>query len=211
MAPITSTAPKVVINYIHGGTIDEKYNSKRKKQRLLYAASVQEQVISIQPGLPPGGTHLIDGVITFPPVDHNWVLQPHEDALILTLGTNDFDVRWILVDPGSSVDLLQMSAFKQIGFLPSALENPRWILSGFNKASTTSLGDVVLLVQAGPIVHNVQFSVVEDLSPFNTIMGCTWLHGTKVIMSTYHQMVSHLIENRHINLYGSQLATHQCY
>ena len=69
----------------------------------------------------------------------------------------------------------------------------------------------MLLVQAGPIVHNVQFSVVEDLSPFNTIMGCTWLHGTKVIMSTYHQMVSHLIENRHINLYGSQLATHQCY
>ena len=107
MAPITSTAPKVVINYIHGGTIDEKYNSKRKKQRLLYAASVQEQVISIQPGLPPGGTHLIDGVITFPPVDHNWVLQPHEDALILTLGTNDFDVRWILVDPGSSADLFR--------------------------------------------------------------------------------------------------------
>ena len=104
-----------------------------------------------------------------------------------------------------------MSAFKQMGFLPSALENPVRILSGFNKASTTSLGDVVLLVQVGPIVHNVQFSVVEDLSPFNTIMGCTWLHGTKVIMSTYHQMVSHLIEDGHINFYGSQLVAHQCY
>ena len=115
----------------------------------------------------------IAGVITFPPVDPNRVLQPHEDALILTLGINDFDVRRILVDPGSSIDLLQMSAFKQMGFLPSTLENPERILSGFNGVSTTSLGDVVLPVQVVPVIQNVQFSMVEDLSPFNPIMGCT--------------------------------------
>ena len=48
----------------------------------------------------------------------------------------------------------------------------------------TSLGDVVLLVQAGPITLNVRFSVVEDLSPFNAIMGREWLHSMKVIPST---------------------------
>ena len=53
--------------------------------------------------------------------------------------------------------------------------------------------------------------MVEDLSHFNTIMGCTWLHGMKVIPSTYHQMVNYLIEDGHINLYGSQLAARQCY
>ena len=50
--------------------------------------------------------HPIDGVITFPLVDPNWVLQPQQDALILTLGISDFDVRRIIIDPGSSVDLL---------------------------------------------------------------------------------------------------------
>ena len=53
--------------------------------------------------------------------------------------------------------------------------------------------------------------MVEDLSPFNAIMGCTWLHGMKVIPSTYHQMVSYLIKDEQINLYGSQLAARQCY
>ena len=70
----------------------------------------------------------------------------------------------------------------------------------------TSLGDVILPVQAKPVVLNAQFSIVEDLSLFNTIMGHTWLHDMKVIPSTYHQMVSYLIEDRQINLFGSQLA-----
>ena len=42
--------PRVVINYIHGGPLDEEYDSKRKRQRLLRAASVHERVNSIQPG-----------------------------------------------------------------------------------------------------------------------------------------------------------------
>ena len=53
--------------------------------------------------------------------------------------------------------------------------------------------------------------MVQDLSPFNAILGCTWLHYMKVIPSTYHQMVSFLIEDRQIDLHGSQLAAHQCY
>ncbi|RVW52832.1 Transposon Ty3-I Gag-Pol polyprotein [Vitis vinifera] len=93
----------------------------------------------------------------------------------------------------------------------TGLENPRRILSGFNGASTTSLGDIVLPVQAGPVTLNIQFLVVQDLSPFNIILGRTWLHYMKVIPSTYHQMVSFLTKDGQIDLYGSQLAARQCY
>lgn len=79
-APTNLTAPRTVINYIHGSVVDEKYNFKWKRQMLLRVASVREQVSSIQPDLPSGGTSPIDGVITFPLVDPNQVLQPHEDA-----------------------------------------------------------------------------------------------------------------------------------
>ena len=169
--PTTSVALRFVINYIHGGPLDEEYRSKRKRQRLFRAASVREQVSSIRPGLTIGSTYPIDGVITFPLVDLNRILQPHRDALIFTLGISDFDVRRILVNSGSSADLLQISVIKQMGFTPSNLENPRRILSGFNGASTMSLGDIVLPIQVGSITLNVQFSAVEDLSPFNAILG----------------------------------------
>ena len=127
------------------------------------------------------------------------------------LGISDFDVRQILVDPSNSVDLLKVFVIKQMGFSPSNLENPGRILSRFNWASATSLGDIVLPVQVDPVTLNVQFSVVEDLSPFNAILGDTLLHGMKVIPSTYHQMMSYLTEDGQINLYGSQLPARQCY
>ncbi|RVW81014.1 hypothetical protein CK203_054654 [Vitis vinifera] len=72
------------------------------------------------------------------------------------------------------------------------MEKPGRILSGFNGASTTSLGNIVLPVQADPVTLNVQFSIVEDLSPFNAILGGALLHGMKVIPSTYHQMARRL-------------------
>ena len=77
---------------------------------------------------------------------------------------------------------------------------------GFNEALTTFLRDVVLPIQAKPLVLNVQFSIMEDLSPFNAIMWRIWLHNMKVIPFMYHQVVSYLIEDRHVNLFGSQLA-----
>ena len=179
--PTTSTAPRVVINYIHGGSIDEKYNSKRKRQRLLCATSVRERINSIQHNLSNGDAPSVDDMITFPPINANRVMQPHENALIPTLGISGFDVRRVLVDPGSSANLLQMSAYRQMGLSPSVLENPGRILFWFNWATTTSLGDIVLPVQVGPITKNVQFLMVEDFSPFNAIMGRTWLHSMKVI------------------------------
>ncbi|RVX01437.1 hypothetical protein CK203_017586 [Vitis vinifera] len=50
-APRALAAPKAVINYINGGPSDEEYDSKRKRQKLLRAASVCERINSIRPGL----------------------------------------------------------------------------------------------------------------------------------------------------------------
>ena len=95
-----------MINYIYGGPLDDEYSSKRKRQRLLRAAMVREHVSSIRPGLANGSIHPIDGTIVFPTLDPARVLQPHRDALILTIGVGDYDVKRISVDPSSSADLL---------------------------------------------------------------------------------------------------------
>ncbi|RVX20873.1 Transposon Ty3-I Gag-Pol polyprotein [Vitis vinifera] len=152
-------APKAVINYINGGPSDEEYDSKRKRQKLLRAASVRERINSIRPGLTRGGPRPTDGTIIFPPVDPTRTLQPHRDALILSLKIGDFDVRRILVDPSSSADLVQTSVVSHMGHSLTGLENPVRILSGFNGSSTTSLGNIILPVQAGPVTLNVQFSM----------------------------------------------------
>ena len=66
------------------------------------------------------------------------------------------------------------------------------VLSGFNGAITLIVGDIVLSFKAGPITQQVLFSVVENMGPYNAIVGRTWLHAMKAIPSTYHQTISYL-------------------
>lgn len=106
-------------------------------------AFVRERISSVQYNLPKRSMCSVDDTITFPLINVNRVLQPHEDALVLTLGISGFNVRKVLIDPNSSANLLQMLTYKQMGFPPSALENPRQLLFGFNGAMMNFQGDVV--------------------------------------------------------------------
>ena len=87
-----------------------------------------------------------------------------------------------------------MLAYKQMDHLTSTLKNPGRLLFGFNGDTTTSLGDVMLPIQADLVTLSMRCLVVDDLSPYNAIMGRAWLHKMKFIPYTYHQMVSYLIE-----------------
>ena len=129
--------------------------------------------------------------------------MPHYDALVFTLCISGFDVHKVLVDPGSAADLLQLPAFKQMRLSLGVLNSARRTLSGFNGATTVTLGDVTFPVRAGPVTQRVLFSVVGELGPYNTIIGRAWLHSMKVVPSTYHQKVSCLTNVGQVDLLGS--------
>ena len=95
----------------------------------------------------------IDGPISFPLVNPNRVIVPHHDVLVLTLCINGFDVHRVLVDPGSAADLLQLPAFNQMKLFSQMLNSAKQVLSSFIDATTTTLGDITLPVQAGLITH----------------------------------------------------------
>ncbi|RVW90003.1 hypothetical protein CK203_035894 [Vitis vinifera] len=160
-APRAPVAPKAVINYINGGPSDEEYDSRRKRQKLLRAASIRERINSIRPGLTGEGPRPIDGTIIFPP------------------------------SRGS--------------------RKPRTNLIRIQRIINNILRRHYTAGSSWPVTLNVQFSVVQELSPFNVILGRTWLHYMKAIPSTYHQMVSFLTNEGQTDLYGSQLAARQCY
>ena len=151
-------------------------------------------------------TKPIDGPISFPPVNSNRIILPHYDAMVLTLCINGFDVHRVQIDPGSTTDLLQLSAFENMKLSSGMLNSTKWILFGFNDVTTTTLGDVAFPVKARPVTQQVLFSIVEDLGPYNAIMRRAWLYSMKVIPSTYHQTVSYLTNVGQVDFLGRQLA-----
>ena len=53
-------------------------------------------------------------------------------------------------------------------------------------ATKLTIGDIALPVKAGSVTQQVLFSVVENLGPYNAIVGRVWLHAMKAVPSTYH-------------------------
>ena len=153
----------------------------------------------------------VDDPIAFPLINPSKVITPHHDALVLTLCINNFGVHRVLVDPGSAVDLLQLPAFRQMKVPLNKLSYDGRILSGFNGATTLTMGDITLPVKEGSIIQQILFSVVKDLGSYNAIVSRAWLHAMKAVPSTYHQTINYLTSAGHIDLLRSQLAARQCY
>ena len=131
---------------------------------MLWAASTLDNSTAVHP---------IDGPISFPPINSARVITPHYDALILTLCINNFDVHRVLVDPSSATKLLHLLTFRQMRVPLSHLSSVGRVLSGFNGATTLTVGDIALSVKAVPITQQVLFLVVKDLGPYNAIVGQT--------------------------------------
>ena len=159
---------------------------------MLCVTSVRSRVSTIS--TPESSTSIqpVDGPISFPLINPTRVITPHYDALILTLCINNFDVHRVLVDPGSATELLHLPAFKQMKVPLTHLSFTDRVLSRFNGATTLTVGDIALSIKAGPVTQQVLFSVVEDLGPYNAIIGRTWLHTMKAVPLTYHPSISYL-------------------
>ncbi|KAK1278997.1 hypothetical protein QJS04_geneDACA014462 [Acorus gramineus] len=112
--------------------------------------------------------------------------MPHSDALVITLHITNYDVKRILVDTGNLVDILFMQPFLKMGLKHSILEPVSNTLIAFNGIQTVLIGCISLPVRAGEETIMTIFTIMDFPSPYNTIIGRTWLELMKAIPSTYH-------------------------
>ena len=145
--------PWPTINYILGGPADDQYQAKRQKKRMLHAAILRVRVNTIHVLDNSRAIQPIDDPISFPPINPSRVITPHHDALVLTLCINDFDVHRVLVDLGSVADLLQLPSFRQMNISFDRLSSASRIMSGFNGATTITMGEMTLHIRAGSVVQ----------------------------------------------------------
>ena len=63
------------------------------------------------------------------------------------------------------------------------------ILYGFNGNEMRSPGTITLLFRAYPYNVIMEFYVIDMESPLNLILRRPWIHMTKVVLSSYHQLL----------------------
>ena len=75
--------------------------------------------------------------------------HPHDDAIIITLLIADYTARRVLVDNGSSADILYYPAFQQINLGRDQLHLVHSPLVGFGGMKVQLVGTIMLPVVVG--------------------------------------------------------------
>ena len=194
---------------IVGGTIT---TGSSKKARKTYLKMVQNVQLT---GSVPKIARRESPIIGFLEDDARRLHHPHDDALVVTIRVGDYNVHRMLVDNGSSADILYYPAFQQMGINRARLTPTNATLVGFGGTSVLPLGAITLSVTVGDypqqILQDVTFLVVDCSSAYNGILGQPTLNSWKAVTSTYYLMIKFPTKYEIGNLRGDQVAARECY
>ena len=136
--------------------------------------------------------------ITLTNEDAARIHHPHDDAIVITLFIADYIARRVLVDNGSSADILYYPAFQQMKLGWDQLHPMYSPLVGFGGTKVQPVGTVTLPVVVGTypqqVAKDVNFLVVDCSSSYNAIIGRPTLNSWKAVTFTYHLSVKFPME-----------------
>ena len=114
-------------------------------------------------------------IIGFSEEDARCLHHQHDDALVVSIRVEDYNMHRVLVDNGSSADILYYLAFQQMGINRERLILTNAPLVGFMGTKVLPVGAIILSVVVGDYpqqnAKNVTFLVVDCSSAYNAILG----------------------------------------
>ena len=151
-----------------------------------------------------------NGTISFSDRDLHDVQLPHNDPLVITLRIGNYDVKRVLIDQGSFAEVMYQELYEKLGLGKSDMSKFSSPVFGFSGESTVPVGKTTLPVLAGPINLQTEFIVIQAPSPYNAIMGRSWLHKMRAIPSNLHQKLRFPTKDGIMEISGDQVAAKQC-
>ncbi|XP_030950195.1 uncharacterized protein LOC115974119 [Quercus lobata] len=149
-------------------------------------------------------------VLGFLDEDKIGTIQPHDDALVVTLRIGGFDVKRVLVNQGSAMEVMYPDLYKGLNLKPEDLKAYDSPLVSFEGKTVTPKGQIRLPIQTGSNVVKVDFIVVDAYSLYTAIVARPWLHALGAVYFTLHQKVKYPSEGRVEQIIGNQAMARQC-
>ena len=157
----------------------------------------------------------LDTSITFSDSDLEGCQHPHDDPLVIRAVVANKTVHWVLVDNGSSADIIFASAFDKIGIGREKLEPFSTHLRGFSGEKVLPLGSIQLVLTLGDpscqATTTARFLVVDAPSAYNMLLGRPSLNAMKAIPSAYHMMIKFPTTSGVGMVRGDQRVARECY
>ncbi|KAL0453791.1 UNVERIFIED_CONTAM: hypothetical protein Slati_1357200 [Sesamum latifolium] len=153
--------------------------------------------------------------ITFGPKDLVGKQGSQDDPMVIKLDIANFFVHKVLIDNGSSADIIFWDVLKRMGLEDSKLDLVQTPLVGFGGSEVASRGTIDLPVSMGEEPRRrttmVKFLVVDTPFAYNVILGRPGLNLFKAVVSTYHQKIKFPTKNGVGEVSCDQKEARRCY
>ena len=121
----------------------------------------------------------------------------------------------VLIDNGSSANIIFASAFDKMGIVMEKLEPVNAHLLGFSREKVLPLGSVQLVLTLGDppcqATTTIKFLIVDAPSAYNMLLGRPSLNAIRAVPSSYHMVVKFPMENGVGMVRGDQRVARDCY
>ena len=195
---------------ISGGFAGGGESSSTRKAHLSRIRSADMGEIQAVSKLPR-----IDTTITFSDSDLEGCQHPHDDPLVVRAIVANTTVHRVLVDNGSSADIIFASAFDKMGIGREKLDPVSTHLQGFSGQKVLPLCSIQLVLTLGEppcqATTTARFLIVDAPSAYNMLLGRPSLNAIKAIPSAYHMIIKFPTVNGVRTVRGDQLVARECY
>ncbi|CAL8993005.1 unnamed protein product [Prunus brigantina] len=196
----TKEPPQKVIriNTILADSDESGLTIKEKKRKIKQATMISQ--VSTDLSLVED-----DPVIGFQKKDLIGLDVPHNDALVISIQIARAMVDRIHADKGSAANILQLAVIQQMG-LETKINKSAKSLTGFNDATTVTVGTIDLDVYSPPVISSQTFMVIDEASPYNGILGRPWISKINAVTSATHHKIRYPIPGGGIGQINSNQA-----
>ena len=195
---------------ISGGFARGGESSSARKAHLRSIRSAEMGEIQAVSKLPR-----LDNTFTFSDSDLEGCQHPHDDPLVVRTIVANTTVHRVLIDNGSSADIIFASAFDKMGIGRENLEPVNTHLRGFSGEKVLPLGSIQLVLTLGEppcqVTTTATFLIVDAPSAYNMLLGRPSLNAIKAIPSAYHMIIKFLTIHGVRMVRGDQRVARECY
>ena len=174
-APAQHQLPLGEIHVIFGGFVGGGESSSTRKTYLHSIRSggtLEVQAISKLPR--------VDTTITFSDSDMEGCQHPHDDPLVIRAIVANKTIHRVLIDNGSSADIIFALAFDKMGIGWEKVEPVNTYLCEFSGERVLPLGSTQLVLTLGyppcQATTTIRFLIVDAQSAYNMLLGRPSLH-----------------------------------
>ena len=198
------------IHVISGGFAGRGESSSTKKAHLRSIRSAEIAKVQAVSNLPR-----LDTSITFFDSNLEGCQHPHDNPLVIRAVMANKTVHRVLVDNGSSADIIFASTFDKMGIGRERMEPVSTHLRGFSEEKVLPLGSIQLVLTLGDppclATTTARFLVVDAPSAYNMLLSRPSLNAIKAIPAAYHMMVKVPTISGIGMIRGDQRVARECY